>query len=455
MAVTSIWPIKGRLDNVIKYAMNPEKTTADLSDLHAIEGVVEYATNELKTEKRMFVTCIGCTSEETAAQEFMETKQLYGKLGGRVCYHGYQSFAADEVDAQTAHAIGVELARNLWGERFQVVVATHLNTGHYHNHFVINSVSDKDGYKFYNSPADYKAMREESDRLCREHGLSVITLPENIKKNYAEWRAEQNGEYTVRGAIRQAIDVAVAGSVNMQQFKDAIDQMGYVIDTSGKYPKIKHVGTERFVRFKSLGEGYDYEEILGRIFQNDYPKYPDISEQESPQQIFAGETKSVKDMDHITTYRCFIRAIEITMTRSETNRHMYFLMQNEHRQFESYKVQFRIAAENKLETDVDLLNFKVKVMEKQTALTDERRDLRNALKRAERTGNAVETDRIKTEIESVTRKLSDCRDELKAVDTIAERSGIMKEKLQLIADERFRGKQTQQNKEQDTRRNCL
>ena len=160
-------------------------------------------------------------------------------------------------------------------------------------------------------------------------------------------------------------------------------------------------------------------------------------------------------MDHITTYRCFIRAIEITMTRPETNRHMYFLMQNEHRQFKSYKVQFRIAAENKLETDVDLLNFKIKVMEKQAALTDERRDLRNALKRAERADNAGDTDQIKAKIETVTQKLIDCRDELKAVNAIAERSGIMKEKLQLIADERFRGKQTQQNKEQDTRRNCL
>ena len=119
----------------------------------------------MKTEKRAYVTCLNLHSEETAAQEFMETKRLMHNEGGRSCYHGYQSFKADEVDASTAHSIGVALAQELWGDRFQVVIATHCNTGHYHNHFVINSVSDVDGKKFYNSPADYRRMRAVSDRL--------------------------------------------------------------------------------------------------------------------------------------------------------------------------------------------------------------------------------------------------------------------------------------------------
>ena len=138
MAVTSIWPIKGRVDKVLNYARNPEKThdKERLSELHEIEGVVEYAADEMKTEKRAYVTCLNLHSEETAAQEFMETKRLMHNEGGRSCYHGYQSFKADEVDADTAHSIGVALARELWGDRFQVVIATHCNTGHYHNHFV-------------------------------------------------------------------------------------------------------------------------------------------------------------------------------------------------------------------------------------------------------------------------------------------------------------------------------
>lgn len=94
MAVTSIWPIKGRVDKVINYARNPEKThdKEKLSELHEIEGVVEYAADEMKTEKRAYVTCLHLHSEETAAQEFMETKRLMHNEGGRSCYHGYQSF---------------------------------------------------------------------------------------------------------------------------------------------------------------------------------------------------------------------------------------------------------------------------------------------------------------------------------------------------------------------------
>ena len=148
MAVTAIWPIKGRVDKVIDYARNPEKTTEaglpELAALHAVDNVVEYAADEMKTERRSYVSCLNCR-EDTAAAQFMETKRLWGQAGGRVCYHGYQSFKADEVTAETAHEIGVRLAEELWGGRFEVVVATHCNTGHYHNHFVINSVSWADG----------------------------------------------------------------------------------------------------------------------------------------------------------------------------------------------------------------------------------------------------------------------------------------------------------------------
>ena len=180
MAVTAIWPIKGRVDKVINYARNPEKTTEaglpELASLHTVNDLVEYAADEMKTERRSYVSCLNCR-EDTAAAQFMETKRLWGKLDGRVCYHGYQSFQADEVNVETAHEIGVKLAEELWGDRFEVVVATHCNTDHYHNHFVINSVSFMDGYKFYNSPANYARMREVSDRLCREYAISVIQAP--------------------------------------------------------------------------------------------------------------------------------------------------------------------------------------------------------------------------------------------------------------------------------------
>ena len=277
MAVTSIWPIKGRVDKVINYARNPEKThdKKSLLKLHEIEGVIEYAADEMKTETRALVTCLNLSSEENAAKEFMEVKHRYGKEDGRVCYHGYQSFKADEVDADTAHNIGVALARELWGDRFQVVIATHCNTGHYHNHFVINSVSDVDGLKFYNSPEDYRHMREVSDRLCREARISVIENPDGKKENYGEWVAEKNGKPTVRDTIRADIDRAILASTTERDFISVMEEMGYKIETKTEtgtprqHPIVKSHCYNPFVYLQSDD---DIQRLTTNLFKNTTPK---------------------------------------------------------------------------------------------------------------------------------------------------------------------------------------
>ena len=121
MAVTAIWDIKGRVDKVINYVSNPEKTTEKGLDfaasLHAIDDVLEYVGNDMKTEKRMYVTGINCNEFEAATQ-FKYTKEHWRKTGGIVAFHGYQSFLPGEVDADTAHEIGKKLAQELWGDRF-------------------------------------------------------------------------------------------------------------------------------------------------------------------------------------------------------------------------------------------------------------------------------------------------------------------------------------------------
>ena len=126
MAVTSIWPIKGRVKAVIDYANDPSKvkasSQAEQAALHAVNGVLEYAADDLKTELRVYAHGINCNLRK-AAEDFMSTKRFWQKTGGRTAYHGYQSFQAGEVTAEQAHEIGMELARRLWGERFEVVVA--------------------------------------------------------------------------------------------------------------------------------------------------------------------------------------------------------------------------------------------------------------------------------------------------------------------------------------------
>ena len=283
MAVTSVWAVKVRMDAAIDYIENPEKTTkrpeleADASAARqAISNVIDYANDEDKTDQMMFVTGVNC-DPSTAYQEFMEVKEYWHKEGGRLAYHGYQALleGPGEITAEEAHEIGVELAKELWGDRFQVVVATHLNTGHYHNHFVLNSVSFADGYKFYRMNSDYRRMQEVSDRLCQERGLHIIKDKSPARgKSYAEWKAEREGKYTVRGRIREDIDYAVALSRSWDDFAGIMIGLGYEFKYFGKdgqelaHPGLKPPGAKGYFRYEGLGKSYDPWKIKERIIQN-------------------------------------------------------------------------------------------------------------------------------------------------------------------------------------------
>lgn len=147
MATTGFWPVKNRLKEVIDYARNPDKTTDKKyldEDLH---NALRYVENDDKTDKRMYVSGINSPTKR-AYQYMMATKQRYGKLGGNVAYHGYQSFVSGEVTPEEAHEIGLETARRMWGNDYEIVVTTHLNTDNLHNHIVVNSVSFRTGQKF-------------------------------------------------------------------------------------------------------------------------------------------------------------------------------------------------------------------------------------------------------------------------------------------------------------------
>lgn len=131
MAVTKIWPVRGRLDHPIAYAMNPEKTDAKLLP-DSLEDVMNYAVNEEKTEKKFYVSGVNC-NPAIARSEFQIVKEQYGKPSGIIVYHAYQSFSEGEVTPAEAHRIGMEFAKTVWGDKYQVVVATHLNTHCLHN----------------------------------------------------------------------------------------------------------------------------------------------------------------------------------------------------------------------------------------------------------------------------------------------------------------------------------
>lgn len=185
MAVCEIWDVRGRLDHPIDYAENPEKTANPKyseADLQAMVDVMEYATNKNKTEQRFFVTGVNC-DPTTARDEMMIAKAQWNDMSEIVCYHGFQSFKHGEVTPEQAHEVGVKLAERMWGDRFQVIVATHLNTDCLHNHFVVNSVSFADGMHYHDNKANLRLLRQRSDELCREYALSVRAGKLHLDKN--------------------------------------------------------------------------------------------------------------------------------------------------------------------------------------------------------------------------------------------------------------------------------
>ncbi|MCL2857248.1 MAG: relaxase/mobilization nuclease domain-containing protein [Oscillospiraceae bacterium] len=259
-------------ENHLKTA-NPDAYTArELADL---QQVLSYAEQTDKTARQFYVTGVNCVGEY-AYKQMSATKQRFGKTGGNLAYHAYQSFAPNEVTPEQAHAIGVALAKNIWGDRYEVVVTTHLNTRCLHNHMVVNSVSFVDGKKLDNNYAMYfKNLRAQSDKLCVERGLSVIENP--AKSSGSRWmrQAERRGEPTLYSVVRSDIDNAVRQSMTDTQFYRLLRQWGYIVndDPKRKYATIRPAGMKHNIRFKTLGEDYTPQAIAGRILENQRPEF--------------------------------------------------------------------------------------------------------------------------------------------------------------------------------------
>ena len=263
MAITKIKGVKNNLSRVIDYISNDEKTNKEIyDDLH---NELEYIGEDYKTEKKLYVTGINCEAQ-SAYEEMMMIKKHYKKEKGNIAFHSIQSFAADEVTPDEAHEIGLQLAKEMWGDRFQVVVATHLNTKHIHNHFVINSVSFVDGKKYYDNRKNYAELRRLNDSLCKEHNISSIeekkTKSGLYYPNYLK-NVSYNNYYT---QAKQDLDYAIAISNNYDEFLKIMNNLNYeTILRSGKL-SIRNNNYKRNIRIERyFGEDYSINNIKKQI----------------------------------------------------------------------------------------------------------------------------------------------------------------------------------------------
>lgn len=251
MATTKIWKIKTRFDNVI-----------------------DYITNKDKTNNKKYVTGINCMAD-IAYREMSITKEQFNKTGGILGFHAYQSFKGCEVTSDEAHEIGIRLAEELWGDRFQVIVATHTNTKNVHNHFFINSVSFVDGKKYYDNKVNYAIMRRTSDNLCKEYELQTLeekSFYKNISNRYA-----RSSKYL--DAVRSDIDYAISQARVYNDFTKILTKMGYELKHENNKMSIRKPPYKRYTRVeRTFEEEYSRESILFRIkytqsFKVPFPEY--------------------------------------------------------------------------------------------------------------------------------------------------------------------------------------
>lgn len=458
MAVTSVWAIKGRVDNMIRYIANPEKTIdwEEAETFHKIDNVVQYSADELKTEELAYVSYINCNARH-AVEQFMATKRRWDKLGGRVCYHGIQSFKAGETTADEVHAIGVALAQELWGDRFEVVVATHCNTDCYHNHFVFNSVSFADGYKFYCMLEDEQRMRDVSDRLCREARLSVIDNPKGKKIHYAEYQARKDGKYVIRDGVRADIDRAIRSSATRQDFMNIMRGMGYTMNIYKKNgqlrdrPSVRPPDAMKPVRLDGLGSEYTLEAIERRIRSNGIRRNPFPEWEKQPHQYLG--TFRMKGSYHKAPKATGIRALyfhycyklKIFRKYLANIQRVSIHIREDLKNMDSLIAQMELLGREHIETTDQLAQYKSGTESKIGILTEYRAELHNAKRRADRHGDSTNAAAISSQISDITSQLNALRKEVALCSKIEERSAQVKENLEQIKQQESERKEPTHN----------
>ena len=243
MAVTKIKAIRGTLSKAIAYILNPEKT-----------------------DEKLLVSSYGCASE-TAAREFEWTRKIAEQKGMNpvriIARHVIQSFEIGEVTPELAHEIGKQFADEILGGKYEYVLTTHIDKDHVHNHLIFNAVDFVDYHAYKSYKRIYYDMREVSDRLCKENGLSVIPPSQNKGMGYKEYTEAKRGT-SWKQKLKQTIDRLVITAKDYDDFLQLMQEAGYEIKT-GKYISFRAEGQERFTRSKAIGENYTEERIKERI----------------------------------------------------------------------------------------------------------------------------------------------------------------------------------------------
>lgn len=437
MATTSLWHIKGQLCDLIDYVENPDKTNLN-NGLKDFVNVFSYDTNPIKTNNKQFVTAINC-KKEIALQQMIMTKQQFNKSDKYIAWHGYQSFKPDEVTPELCHEIGVKLAKQMWGDKFQVIVSTHLDKDHLHNHFCFNSVSFLDGKKYNYSKSEMQRLRDTSDLICKEYGLSVIATDNKSKApSRTLYFAEKNNEPTKYNLMRTAIDEAIVISPTPKEFMKIMRKKGYIVDVNPqrKYPTIRSVNDNRNTRLKTLGENYDWHNIVEQINTQDgftlFPAYKEFNRESKTKYVkakkytFKGSFTTVKKVTGLKAlylYYCYRLGY---LPKNKQHKPLSPEMKQAWRKIDKISNQVRFISKYALNTTNDVQRFISNSNDQIKLITNQRDQIYNKLRRCKDADKILS---LKFKRDCYTKELTKLRKEIKTANTILNDVDEMKKNI--------------------------
>ena len=418
IAITKIKKLKTGLSKLIDYAMNPSKTTAD-----------KIFNDGMKNEEVVFVRGINCTPEFAKAQ-MQETKNRFHKNTGNVGYHIIQSFDDNEGTNEQIFEIGCRLAEELFGDNFEVIVALHKNTDNLHCHIVVNSVSFIDGKKFNDNKTFLNKMRNVSDRLCREQGLSVIENPKPSKHQcYPQYIAERDGEYNKFTTLKKDIDECILRTGSERNFLYEMHKLGYKFDFSKPHITVNHPSFKRPVWLCDLGDEYSYERICNRAFANWRRYRIDLPPQDEWKDYLYDFPKTCKEV-----YVHFVTVVQAVKNRPKENYYIEKYLQREIIKLDRLIEQQNLLCHNDIETDEQLQAYKQECINEIAEVTAVRRICRNKLKSAVRKGDEAEIRRLKGEISLYSERLKILRKDINTCERIEKSEPYVESKIGTILE---------------------
>lgn len=385
---------------------------------------------------------------DTALQEMRNSKKQFFKETGIQCFHGVQSFVKGEVTPEQAHEIGIKLAEELWGDKFQVVVSTHLNTDNLHNHFVLNSVSFLDGKRFCNTKKDYATMRKASDKLCEEYGLSVLKQEEKYNK-YAT-------SSLYKELMKDSIDYAIANAKDYNEFIQILQDLDYVITDKNNTLSIRREPYKRNTRIeKQFGNNYSKENIYKRILETqlEHSYSPDsyLLANKSYERYNNEKQKHLQFKGSIS-YLIFhyekLLGINIEIVSKPNITKMTPELIQAIKKMDEFSKQVRFVCKNNINTEQELLDYQKSAYKKINPLKSERENLWKKHKRAK---TDEEKASIENQIIEISKKITPLAKEIKHCNNIELRLERIKqyELHQKLEEERKQAEKEQEKKKKD------